>query len=150
MSHNEHLLEFARKELTLINFDQSDLYEPILEFLKQSSKICNSDPDSMKQLVNILTRLIDGLPLAPITAEDFELEYHHEGPNTFTVNRCTRHPYIYSDENGKYWNDRAVSFRFTDSDEVEKMYLYSARNNSKQEITLPYYPVEIVKTIERF
>jgi len=150
MSHNEHLLEFARKELKLIGFDQSDLHEPILEFLKQSSKICNSNPDSMKQLVTMLTRLIDHLPISPITKDDFELEYHHEGPKTFTINRCTRHPHVYCDEDGKYWNDRAVSFRFADSDEVEKMYMYSGRNNSKQEITLPYYPVEIVKTIERF
>jgi hypothetical protein len=149
MQENNHLLEFARNELKLINFDQSELYGPILELLKQSSKVCNNDSETMKQIVYMLVRLIDREPLSPITELDFELEYHSEGNNTVTIHRCTRYPYVYSMGDGKYWNDRAVVFRFADSAETDKMYLYQSGNNSKQEITLPYFPVETVKIIER-
>lgn len=147
MTENNYLLEFARKELELINFDKSELHEPILNLLETMIKVCNNNPSVMKQIANIIPLLVEKKPLSPITEDDFELEYFSE--NDITMYRCTRHPYIYKTEDGKYWNDRAIAFRFEDEPDTNKMYLYQCGNNSKQEIELPYYPSEVVKIIEK-
>jgi hypothetical protein len=139
-----NLLDFARNELKLIGFDNSDLNNPMLEFLQSAQNVCHNNPDTMKQIVNLLSKLIDRMPLSPITENDFELEHQDD---TITIYRCTRHPHIYSTGDGKYWNDRAIAFQFEDSNDI--MYLYSSKNNSKQEITLPYFPKETIKVIER-
>jgi hypothetical protein len=60
MKNHDHLLEFAKKELALINFDQSKIHDTILKFLDQSSEICNNNADAMKQIANFLIRLIRG------------------------------------------------------------------------------------------
>jgi hypothetical protein len=148
MKNHDHFLEFAKKELALINFDQSDINEPMLAFLEQNSKICNNDPASMKQIINLLNRVVDKLPLSAITEEDFEPEHHSENGNSITVYRCTRYPHVYK-MNGRYYDDRAVSFKFADNAETDIMYLYQGGNGSKQEISLPYYPNPIIKVIAR-
>jgi hypothetical protein len=144
--NEKSLLEFAKTELKLINFDQSDLYEPILSFLKYNAKECQNNTDTMHQVVNLLTKLIDNNLLSPITEDDFELEYQDD---TITIYKCTRHPYIYKDSNGKYWNDRAIAFQFDDNTNGDKVYLYQSGNNSKQEVELPYTPKETIKIIRR-
>lgn len=148
MEENSHLLEFARQELKLTHFDQSELNTPILDLLEHSSKMCNNNPETMKQIVNMIIRLIDRSPLAPITEEDFEIETYVEGDRSLEILRCTRYPYLYK-QDGKYWDDRAIAFRFSDSAETDKMYLYQTGMNSKQEISLPYFPSETIKVIER-
>ena len=148
MKNHDHYLEFAKKELALINFDQSDINEPMLAFLEQNSKICNNDATSMKQIINLLTRVVDKLPLSAITEEDFEPEHHSENGNSITIYRCTRYPHVYKMD-GRYYDDRAVSFKFADSAETDTMYLYQGVNGSKQEISLPYYPNPVIKVIAR-
>lgn len=148
MQENNHLLDFARNELKLINFDQSDLYEPILELLKQSSKMCNNDPETMKQLCALLPRLIDRKPLSAITEKDFETETHVEGDRSVEILRCTRYPYLYKMD-GRYYDDRAVAFRRADSAETDRMYIYQTGNSSKQEVELPYFSREEVRVLQQ-
>jgi hypothetical protein len=148
MKNHDHLLEFAKKELALINFDQSDINEPMLAFLEQNSKMCNNDPESMKKIINLLNRVVDRLPLSAITEEDFEPEHHLEEDTTVTIYRCTRYPHVYK-INGQYYDDRAVSFKFSDNSETDTMYIYQSENSSKQEINIPYYPNPVVKVITR-
>jgi hypothetical protein len=143
MKNHDHLLEFAKKELALINFDQSNIHDTILKFLEQSSKICNNNTDDMKQIANFLIRLIDRLPLSPINEIDFYDEpYPVVSDQLMPVKRCTRYPHIYQMSDGKYYDDRAVAFRFLDSNQNDKIYMYGAGYNSKKEITLPHYPNE--------
>lgn len=149
MTYIDHLLNYAKKELKITNFDQTDLGQTMLSFIEQSAKITDNDSESMKQLCCLLPRLIDQLPIAPITEEDFVPEYHSQGDNTVTIQRCTRYAWVYRTEDGKYWDDRAVAFKFADSADTDRMYIYQSGNSSKQEITLPYYPNQAIKIISR-
>ena len=146
MTFVEHLLEYARRELKITSFDQSELGETILKFLEQSAKITNNDTEAMKQLVNMLALLIDQKPISPITEEHFKEETH---ANDETVWRCTRYEHLYKTVEGQYWDDRAIAFKFHDSAESDKLYMYQSVYNSKQEVTLPYYPSYQVKVINR-
>jgi hypothetical protein len=102
----------------------------------------------MKQLCALLPRLIDRRPLTAITEDDFELETYSEGDRTVEILRCTRYPYLYKQDR-KYWDDRAVAFRKAGSADTDRMYIYQTANSSKQEITLPYFPREEVKVLQK-
>jgi hypothetical protein len=149
MTYVEHLLEHARRELKITNFDQTELGDIILKFLEQSAKITNNDTNSMYQLVNMLSLLIDQKPISPITEDDFIEEEYFEGNNSIKIWRCTRYQHLYKTEDGRYWDDRAIAFRFADSSSSDRIYLYQNGRSSKQEITLPYYPDFGVETISR-
>ena len=140
------LLEYAKKELKLINFDQAGLYKPMLDFLEESAKICENDPNSMKAIVNMLNILIDRGLLSPITENDFEAEVYMQGDKEITIMRCTRYHYLYQMPDGKYYDDRATAFRNINNNGI--IYLYQTMYNSKQEVTLPYIPIKEIKEID--
>ena len=146
MNFSEHLLNYAKTELKITNFDKTELGDTILKFLEQSANITGNNSESMKQLANMLILLIDQKPISPITEEDFEVETHLEGDRTVEILRCTRYPYLYKMD-GKYWDDRAVAFRRANSAESDKMYIYQSGNSSKQEVELPYFPREEIRTL---
>jgi hypothetical protein len=56
---------------------------------------------------------------------------------------------LYKTSDGKYWDDRAIAFRFEDSLPSDKIYLYQGGYNSKQEVTLPYFPFNRTEIISR-
>ena len=145
----EHLSAYANSELELAGFDQTEFGKTSLKLLDNLADLTNGDPDTMKQLCSLLPRLIDQLPIAPITEADFAPEYHSQGDNTVTIYRCTRYSWVYRTEDGKYWDDRAVAFKFVDSADADRMYIYQSGNSSKQEVTLPYYPEFKVEIISR-
>ena len=147
MSFKEHLKNYATKELELIGFMESEFGNECLNFLDKCADISHNDTNTMKELCNLLIRLVDKKPLSPITEDDFEVETYTEGNKTLEISRCTRYPYIYK-MNGKYYNDRAVAFRRIDDAESDRMYIYQTRNSSKQEITLPYFPNEEIKILQ--
>lgn len=150
MSLVDHLIKYARNELKITNFDQSEISETILKFIEQSAKITNNDPESMKKIANLLPLLIDQFPISMITEDDFIKETHCEGDKNATICRCTRYEYLYQTGDGKYWDDRAITYKFKDSNnDSEKMYLYQTKYNSKQEVFLPYYPGSKVVIIDR-
>jgi hypothetical protein len=142
----EHLKKYAEKELELSGFDQTEFGKTALKLLDDLADLTHGDSETMKQLCNMLTRLIDCRPLTAITEEDFEAETYSEGDRTVEILRCTRYPYVYKMD-GKYYDDRAVAFRRVDSAESDKMYIYQSGNSSKQEIELPYFPSEEIKTL---
>lgn len=139
MNNSDRLIAYAKDELKIINFDQSDIHDTILKFLNQSSEICNNNTDSMKQIANFLIRLIDRLPLSPITEIDFYDESYTVIEQLVPVKRCTRYSHIYQMSDGKYYDDRAVAFKFLHWQASDKIYMYGTGYSSKKEITLPYY-----------
>ena len=147
MSFVEQLREYAEHELELIGFMDSEFGLACLEFLEKCADVAGSDPESMKRICEIIPRLIDRKPLSAITEADFEAETHSEGNRSVEILRCTRYPYLYKMD-GKYYDDRAVAFRRADSAETDRMYVYQTGNSSKQEVELPYFPSEEVKTLD--
>ena len=140
----ENLRKYAKRELELSGFDQTEFGKTALKLLNDLADLTQNDSESMKQLCALLPRLIDRKPLAAITEEDFETETYTEGSKTVKIDRCTRYPYVYKMD-GKYWDDRAIAFRREDSAPNEKIFVYQSGHSSKQEITLPYFPIDIVK-----
>lgn len=149
MTYTEHLLTYARRELEITNFNQTELGETILKFLEQSAKITNNDLVSMKNLASMLLLLIDQQPISPITENDFIEEEYFEGTNSVKLWRCVRYQHLYKTEDGRYWDDRAVAFKFADSSDSDKMYLYQNGRSSKQEVAMPYYLSHRVDVISR-
>ena len=141
----KHLKEFAQKELELSGFDQTDFGKTTLTLLDNLADLSKEDPARMKDLLNLISRLIDKKVIAPLTEDDFP-----ETNDQFPEARCQRYPYAYRTLDGKYWDDRAIAFQLVDEPNSNKMYLYQSENKSKQEIKLPYYPVETIKVIEKY
>ena len=147
MTFIDHLIKYAENELKLIGFDQTPVGETMLEFLKNSAELSKNDVATMTELSGMLTRLINRQPISPVTESDFVSETYTENSNTVEIMRCTRYPYLYRMPDGKYYDDRAVAFRYADSNSNDKMYLYQSEKGSKQEVTLPYYPSEELRVL---
>ncbi len=148
MNFKEHLRKYAERELELSGFDQTEFGKTALKLLADLADLTKGDPETMKQLCTLLPRLIDRRPLTVITEEDFETETHSEGDRSVEILRCTRYPYVYKMD-GKYYDDRAVAFRRSDSAASDRMYIYQSGNSSKQEIALPYFPSEEVRVLQQ-
>ena len=147
MTFKQHLRQYAEHELELIGFMESEFGAACLEFLEKCADVAGSDPESMKRVCEIIPRLIDRRPLTAITENDFEAETYTEGDRSVEILRCTRYLYLYKMD-GKYYDDRAVAFRREDSAETDRMYIYQCGNSSKQEVELPYFPNEDVRTLD--
>ena len=139
MTFIDHLTKYAENELKLIGFDQTPIGKTMLEFLKNSAELSKNDPVTMTEIANMLSKLINRQPISHITETDFALEYPDHEHSQLNLMRCTRYPHVYQTADGKYWDDRAVAFRFANSLETDRMFVYRP-NGSKREITLPYYP----------
>jgi len=143
-SFKEHLKKYVEKELELTGFNNTLFGKNAIELLENLADLTNGDINTMKQLCEWLPRLVERIPISPITEEDFQLEQH--GSDSLDVWRCTRYPHVYKTNDGKYWNDRAVAFKFSNSVGNDQMFLYRP-GGSKREITLPYYPVTEIQYI---
>lgn len=144
--NNEYLKKYAEKELELTGFDKTNFGKTLLKLLDDLAEVADNDTSTMKILCEWLPRLIDKMPISPITEDDFAPEYNGPGGGA-SVMRCTRYPFVYKTGDGKYWNDRAVGFKFKNSPAPDIMFLYK-KNGSKREITLPYYPNTIVEELD--
>jgi hypothetical protein len=147
-SFKEHLKEYAEKELELTGFNETSFSKTAIELLENLADLTNGDAETMKQLCYWLPRLIDRIPISPITETDFELENPNHEHSELNLMRCTRYPQVYQTTDGKYWDDRAVAFRFVDSPETDRMFVYRP-NGSKREITLPYYPNTKIEYLDK-
>ena len=127
----EGVLKLSETELKLLGLDQTPLGPSILTFIKELHRTLGNQPTLMKNLANQVGDLIDKKPLAPITEKDF------------VDDRCTRYPYIYKAQDGRYYNDRAVVFKKGS----DTQYVYQGQRRSKREITLPYVLLEEVVLI---
>jgi len=148
LTFKEHLFAYANRELELAGFNQTEFGKTVLKMLEDLADLTHNNPQTMKQLCLLLPRLINREPLTAITEDDFEVETHSQGDRSVEISRCTRYPYIYKSIDGKYWNDRAVAFKFKNSPETDLMFLYRP-NGSKREITLPYYLTTDVEEIDQ-
>jgi len=149
MSFKDQLIRYAERELGLIGFMNSPLGKVCLDFLETCAEVTNEDADSMKHVCEILPRLIDLRPLSPITEDDFAVEVPTDTDQDAKVTRSTRYPYLYRTSDGKYYDDRAVVFQEIDSNgNTNTVYLYQEVNSSKQEVELPYFPIQQVKNLD--
>ena len=148
MTFKQHLRQYAERELELTGFMQSEFGPACLDFLDKCADVAGSDPESMKRVCEIIPRLIDCRPLSAITEADFEAETLVEDECSLEIQRCTRYPHLYRMPDGRYYDDRAVAFRRADSAETDRMYIYQGKNGSKQEVKLPYFPKEEVRTLD--
>ena len=121
----EGVLEHSETELKLLGLDQTPIGPAILTFIKELHGTLGNQPGLMKSLLKQVGDLIDKKPIALITEEDF------------VDDKCVRYPYIYKDQDGKYYNDRAVVFKKSYDDPMYEC-IYQGQNSSKCEITLPY------------
>lgn len=141
MISKEKLTEYAKQELTISGLINTDFGKNCILLLDSLIDISNSDPSVMKELCNIFPRLIDKMPITPITEEDFLIDPDPEGEIRAI---CIRYRHIYKHINGKYYNNRAKAFVYADDKLDNKIYT----SKSIQEITLPYIPVEQIEVIE--
>jgi hypothetical protein len=149
-NYREYLLEYAKREFDIANFDHTELSKSMLNFLEEAAEFTNNEPHLIKQLVNILNLLVDNFPIVPITEDDFVEEfYQKENETEYKIWRCTRYKYVYRTEDGRYWNDRAIGFRLKGSSETDIMYTSQGGINSKQEIQLPYYPEQKIIIVDK-
>lgn len=142
----EYLKNYAQKELQLSNFDKTNFGKSTLTLLNDLADLCKDDPNSMKTMLELLPRLVDRIPIAAITEDDFPADFVIETDQA--IKRCARYPQVYQTADGKYWDDRAVAFQKANDHPLSKMYLYGSKHNSKQEVTLPYYPIQSIEIID--
>jgi antitoxin component YwqK of YwqJK toxin-antitoxin module len=148
-TYKEYLLEYAKKEFEVAKFDQTELSKSMLNFLEEAANFTKNEPESMKKLVDIFHLLLNRFPIVPITENDFVEEiYKEDGKPDYKIWRCTRYEHVYKTEDGRYWDDRAVGFRLSDSSNDDVIYMYQGQNGSKREIQLPYYPDNKIEIID--
>ena len=121
----DNVIKHSETELHLLGLDQINLGSLIIDFIKNLHQTLGNQPTAMKSILKTTADLVDQKPVAVITEADF------------VDDRCTRCPYIYKSEDGKYYNDRAVVFKKS-YDDPSSQYMYQGQKRSKQEITLPY------------
>jgi len=141
----DHVIEYAERELELINFDKTDVGSTMIEFLRQAAALSQDDKKTMKQIVGMLDRLVDQLPISIITDDDFVEETRPDGK---PMARCTRYKYLYRAPDGRYYDDRAVAFKRKGEPESNRQYIYQGNMGSKQEVSLPYMPNEKIVYLE--
>lgn len=139
MSFKKNLIDYAKHELHLTNFDQTSFGQNLVKLLEDLCDLTNNDPMAVKILCSWIPRLTEKLPISPITEDDFVEEAHGVGSEKVIIKRCNRYEHVYQTADGKYWDDRAVAFRSVNSEKSDIMFLYG-ENGSKREIVLPYYP----------
>lgn len=131
------IIDYAKNELRMMNFDKIELGETIVNLIRQLHEISGNSPRIMKSIIMSIADLIDEKPITPITESDFKLETHTDNGNVVEIWRCTRYPHVYKAPDGKYYNDRAIVYK-TRYDSLDKKYIYQGGLSSKQEIVLPY------------
>jgi hypothetical protein len=140
--YGDYIIEYAKREFACANFDETELSKSMLNFLEECAKFTNHEPESMRKFVDIFHMLLHRFPIVPITENDFVEEF--PAPN-YKILKCTRYEYIYRTPDGRYWNDRALGFRYKGSSDNDVFYDAS----SKQQIELPYYPDNKIMLIDR-
>lgn len=132
MNFKEYILDFSKTELEKINFLDIEVGNTMLELVSQVADLCDSNPEKMKCVMQMLIDIVDQKPLSPITEEDFVEEKIEIQGKEKTIYRCNRCYYVYKDADGKYYNDRAIAF----IDNKTGIIFYTG--DSKREIEIPY------------
>ena len=141
-----YLKEYAERELRLIGFMNTEFGKTSLKFLEDLADIADNNPEIMKAICDMFPRLIDKKPLSEITEADFETESFTKGNKTVELERCTRYHYLYKHE-GQYWDDRAIAFKKEGGGPNDIMYIYQGNISSKQQVALPYFPLDKIEKL---
>lgn len=144
MPYKNKLLEFSEKELEHLNFHDTRVSRDIMSLLENLDNLCGSNKKLMLNIVSMLPRLIELQPIAPITENDFEKDEKTNEVGSEIREQCTRSPHIYRGKDGKYYDDRYYTFKFSSANPNDKMFIYQNGRSSKKEIDLPYMPEERV------
>lgn len=123
--------EFVKKELQLINLHDTELGNAMSTFIKEICRVTRSSVPLMRHILENVRNLIDKKPISAITENDFVYDEHTD------CEVCTRYPYIIKERDGKYYNNRAISFK-NSHESHEEMFIYQGTRCSRQEITMPY------------
>ena len=135
----DYILEYAKHELSLANFDNHPIASSALTFIKDLCDMTKCEPNAMMYFTHVFQQLIEMKPITPITENDFEPQEVNAGNgSTVTRQACTRWSSIYKADDGKYYDDQAVVFRAKNRPDIGSMYIYQGSLSSKKEITLPY------------
>lgn len=134
------LIKHSKRELKKIKFDQTDIYNNIIEYLTTLSEMTNNDKHSMLAVTELISKCIKRELCSPITEEDFSEEVHYGRTKVKKFKSCTRYPSVYQTQDGRYWDDKAIAYKYQNSSENQRIYLYGSVYNSCAEISLPYFP----------
>lgn len=132
----EDIVEHAENELEISNLKGSEVGNAMLALVKAAVNYSN-DPADIKSLgTDVFTRLIDRYPITELKESDFS------PPDINGRRNCKRYRFAYQ-EFGKFYDDRSMVW-MSKYDKISKQYIYDGLQNSKTEITLPYFPKEKV------
>jgi hypothetical protein len=149
-TYKDYLLDYAKREFKAANFDHTELSKSMLNFLEEAAEFTNNEPDLIRKLVDIFHLLLNRFPIVPITENDFVEEVYKEDDNPeYRIWRCTRYEHVYKTEDGRYWDDRAIAFKYKADINSHTIYSYQCDLSSKQQITLPYYPKQRIEYINK-
>jgi hypothetical protein len=135
MHNYETVLEHAKQEIELIGLTEHPVGIKIIELLVELSNLANKslDQELMYTFGMSVPKLCHMEILTPLFEDDFKPVMES---NTNIVARSKRNPYVYKTKDGKYIDERAITF--TSIQDPTARFWVSSR--SSLEVTLPYIP----------
>ena len=124
-------IKYYENELTLSEFINTDYGNSILNYLTFLQKSNNCNGFAINKVQELVKRLLDGMPLTPITSDDL---YFDEITNT---KKSRRYEWLV-ELNGEFYDTHAVAYVEADGSEG---YREDGNYRSTKKVTLPYYPV---------
>jgi hypothetical protein len=131
------LLTYAREELKRNGLLETDLGNSILELLKQIHIASYGNTLHMENMVVMVTRLINRLPLSTIDKE--EVCHKRVSAHGEIVVGTPRYEFLIQEADGKYYDMHATAFV---NSAGQKYYISKSK---KEVVDFPYYPVEKVE-----
>ena len=124
-------VKYYEDELTFSGFINTDYGNNILNYLTFLQKSNNCNGFAIGKVQELVKRLLDGMPLSPITEDDF---YFDE----LTKSRKSKRYEWLMELNGEFYDTHAIAFVNPDGSEG---YREDGKYSSTKKVTLPYYPI---------
>jgi hypothetical protein len=135
MTPKNDYIEYATKELEINGLLHTDIGKQMIQLLETAWKFGNQNKVMVNNVIDMLDRVNNKLPLLPIEEDGMIPIPHANGPDQM---RHSRYYPVYQDEDGKYYDDKAVAFISNDGSAT---YFYgNGEYNSTKEVEFPYYP----------
>ena len=135
MSEKNEYITYAKKELELNGFINTDIGKQMIKLLEFSWEFGNGNRLMVNSIIDMLNRVNKKLPLLPLEENEMIAIPH---VNSSDQMRHSRYYPVYQDVDGKYYDDQAVAFICEDGSQT---YFYgNSQYNSIKEIQFPYYP----------
>jgi hypothetical protein len=124
-------LSYYKDELNRIGFTNTEFGNSIIDYLSFLQKSTNCNGFAINKFQEIVKRLLDGMPMSPITEDDF---YFDE----ITQSRKSKRYEWAVELNGEFYDTHAIAYVNPDGSEG---YREDGAYRSTKQITLPYYPI---------